>query len=257
MPASMSTLPATATPACAGRRIGLIGHGRIGGILARALAAGHAGTWELAAILSRSRPPGHAPGHHTDPQAFFAVPVDLYLECAGPEALAALGEAALARADIWSVSGSALADDALRARLQATGARHGHRLRLVAGAAGGFDALQALAQGAGLEVAVDLVAPERCASFEDSVRGAAARLPHGVNLAVAAALAGNGLDRTRVTLNPDPDRSRHAITLRARSALGRFESRLMPVTDSTRDLHVVAAALLAALRQADAVVWVG
>ena len=113
------------------------------------------------------------------------------------------------------------------------------------------------AEGAGLEVAVDLVAPERCASFEDSVRGAAARLPHGVNLAVAAALAGNGLDRTRVTLTPDPDRSRHAITLRARSALGRFESRLMPVTDSARDLHVVAAALLAALRQADAVVWVG
>ena len=126
-----------------------------------------------------------------------------------------------------------------------------------AGAAGGFDAVQALAQAPGLALEVDIVAPERCASFHVPVREAAARLPHGVNLAVAAALAGPGLDETMVRLTADPDPTHHAIRLRASSALGGFESRLLPVTDPSCDLHVVAAAMLAALRQASQVIWVG
>ncbi|MEY4265540.1 MAG: hypothetical protein RIS90_75 [Pseudomonadota bacterium] len=239
------------------RRIGLIGHGRIGGIVGRALAADQCGNWDVAALLTRSASPTGDIRHHTDAERFFAVPVDLYLECAGPDALTRLGEAALQRADVWSVSGVALANDELRARLQATGALHGHRLRLVAAAAGGFDAVQTLAQAPGLELEIDIVAPERCASFHSPVREAARRLPHGVNLAVAAALAGNRLDETPVRLTADPDRTHHAISLRARSALGHFESRLMPLTDPARDLHVVAAGILAALRQADQVIWVG
>ena len=256
MPAAMSDHSAARLPATT-RRIGLIGHGRIGGIVARALASGQYGHWSLAAVLTRNTVPSGDPRHHTDPERFLAVPVDLYLECAGPQALGRLGEAALERADVWSVSGVALADDALRARLQATGARHGHRLRLLAGAAGGFDAVQALAQAPGLALEVDIVAPERCASFHVPVREAAARLPHGVNLAVAAALAGPGLDETMVRLTADPDPTHHAIRLRASSALGGFESRLLPVTDPSCDLHVVAAAMLAALRQASQVIWVG
>ena len=129
MPAAMSDHSAARLPATT-RRIGLIGHGRIGGIVARALASGQYGHWSLAAVLTRNTVPSGDPRHHTDPERFLAVPVDLYLECAGPQALGRLGEAALERADVWSVSGVALADDALRARLQATGARHGHRLRL-------------------------------------------------------------------------------------------------------------------------------
>ena len=127
----------------------------------------------------------------------------------------------------------------------------------MAGAAGGLDALQALSTDSGMETQVSIVAPERGNSFTASVRDAAQRLPHGVNLAVAAALAGAGLDRTRVQVVADPDPKHHAISVRAHSALGAFESRLEPVTDPSKDLHIVAASLVAALRQADSVIWVG
>lgn len=239
------------------RRIGLLGHGRIAGAVARAIASGQAGAWEVAAILSRSGSGISGAVHHADPERFFAVPVDLYLECAGPQALAQYGAMALERADVWSVSGVALVDDALRTRLQIAGERFGHRLRLVAGAAGGLDAVQALALDPELELKVGIVAPERCPSFVASVREAARRLPNGVNLAVAAAWAGAGPDRTQVELMADPDPRNHAIHIHASSAWGRFDSQLRPYTDPTRDRHVVAASLLAALRQADQVIWVG
>lgn len=239
------------------RRIGLIGHGRIGRTVAQAIGTGVAGAWEVVAILTRGASSANAPVHHARPDTFFAVPVDLYLECAGPQALAQLGATALQHADVWSVSGVALADDAVRAQVVAAGERHGHRLRLVAGAAGGLDAVQALALDPAVELEVSLVAPESCDSFSASTREAAMRLPHGVNLAVALALAGPGLDRTRVVLTADPDRTHHAIRVHARSRYGSFESHLLPVTDMSRGLHVVAASLLAALRQADSVVWVG
>ena len=239
------------------RRIGLIGHGRIGRLVARAISSAMAGHSVLAAVLTRSPTQGATCDQYQNPAAFFSVPVDLYLECAGPEALAALGALAMERADVWSVSGVALADESLRARLQAIGERNGHRLRLVAGASGGLDAVQALAAASGIEVEVDIVAPERCNPFTASAREAALRLPHGVNLAVAVALAGAGLDRTRVQVTPDPDSSHHVIGVRARSALGRFESRLEPVSDPAQGLHIVAASLVAALQQADRVIWVG
>lgn len=239
------------------RRVGLIGHGRIGHAVAQAIVSGRAGGWELAAVLTRGDADMPLGLHHTDPFTFFRVPVDLYLECAGPQALALLGEDALQRADVWSVSAAALADDAVYLRLESTGARTGHRLRLVAGAAGGLDAVGALAGDPHMRLEVAIVAPERCASFASTVRAAATHLPLGVNLAVAAALAGPGLDRTTVQVTADPDMSHHAITVRASSALGSFESRLLPVTDAARHLHVVAASLVAALRQADQVVWVG
>lgn len=237
------------------RRIGLIGHGQIGRAVADAVAAGQAGAWEMAAILTRNG--AAAALHHGARKSFFEVPVDLYLECAGPQALTQLGEAALMRADVWSVSGVALADAAVYARLQAAGARHGHRLRLVAGAVGGLDAVQALAVDPAVCVDVTVVAPGGAASFTASARDAAVRLPHGVNVAVAVAVAGAGLDRTMVQYSSDRDPSSHAIGVRVRSAYGAFESRLLPTTDARRGLHVVAASLLAALRQADQVIWSG
>jgi aspartate dehydrogenase len=238
------------------RRIGLIGHGAIGSAVAEAVASGSAGDWRIAAILVRQRVEGRGE-IDTDPERFFARPVDLYLETAGPQALAELGAAALARADVWSVSGAALADEALRTRLLAVGIECGHRLRLVSGAVGGLDALRALACDAGAAIELELTAPEDGAAMSGSAREMATRLPNGTNLAVAAAIASIGLDHIWVRIDPDPDRRRHAIRLSARSAYGAFTSTLTPHTDRARGVHVVAASLIGALRQADQVIWAG
>ena len=239
------------------RRIGLIGHGRIGRALESAVAAGQAGAWDIVAVLSRHHPQSASATHHIDPDAFFRVPVDLVIECAGPLALAQFAERALRAADVWSVRAVALVDDALRARLERVGAASGHRLRLVAGAAGGLDAVQAIASHPGATVQVAITTPSGGEPVSGSVREASGKLPNGVNLAVAVALAGTGLDQTTVRITPDPERLHHEISVDARSAVGTFHGSLAPVTDASRDLHVVAASLVAALRQACGVIWVG
>jgi aspartate dehydrogenase len=238
------------------RRIGLIGLGAIGRIVAGAVDSGKAGDWRIDAVLTRSLPRPARAGHVADPAAFFPVPVDLYIECAGPAALASLGEEALRRADVWSVSGAALADTALSKKLEAVGRASGHRLRLVSGAIGGLDALQAFACAPGLAVEVSVAAPDLAEPFEAAAVEAARLLPNGVNVAVAAALAGAGLERTRVRLARGPGNERE-LTLSARGALGSLRTALRPVTDPSNDLHIVASSLIAALRQADQTIWVG
>lgn len=238
------------------RRIGLIGHGGIGRAVAQAVDAGRAGDWQIAAILVR-RPVAGEPRVLTDRSAFLDVAADLYIETAGPEALRDIGTAALARADLWTVNGTALADDVLRAGLERTGREHGHRVRLVSGAIGGLDAVQAMASDPAAEVEVRITAPEDGPTFRGSVREASARLPHGVNLTVATALAGLGVDRTMVLVTPDAEESRRAISLDVRSAYGTFSATLVPHTDVSRGLHVVAASIIGALRQSDSVIWAG
>ena len=93
-----------------------------------------------------------------DPDAFFDQAVDLVIEAAGPDAVRTHGVAALRRADVWSVSGTALADPTLFADLEENGAESGHRLRLVPGAIAGLDGVAALsvADDAVVETVIDL-----------------------------------------------------------------------------------------------------
>ena len=239
------------------RNIGLIGYGAIGRPVADAIHAGLAGSCRLAGVLTRT--PVALPGalFHTDPERFFALPADLYLETAGPAALAGLGGAALALADVWSVSGAALANDALRERLREIGQRTGHRLRLVSGAIGGLDAVTAMSIDPDAQTVVHITAPEIAEAFSGTAREAAARFPDGANVAAAAALSGTGLDRTSVHLAPGAGPRSRQLRVSITSAFGSFNSSLKPSPDPGRRLHVAAASLIAALRQAEATIWIG
>jgi aspartate dehydrogenase len=58
--------------------------------------------------------------------------------------------------------------------------------------------------------------------FEGSAREGAATYPQNVNISAAVALAGIGLDRTRLTIVADPTIDTHVIEVRARGAFGSF-----------------------------------
>lgn len=168
------------------------------------------------------------------------------------------GARALECADVWSVSGSALADPQLMSALEETGVRSGHRLRLVAGAIAGLDAVAAGAVDprAELRLAIDLPPNDSAPglAFSGSVREAAKRFPDGANVAVAAALAGSGLDRSLVEVTR-PEAPRHRLALTVRSRFGTTttstEPRLAPGT------HPVAACLIAELQRELRTVWAG
>ncbi len=241
------------------RRVGVIGCGRIGLPVAEALAADEVAGWSLGGVLARSERAVGAIQVCDDAESFLAMDLDLIVEAAGPAALASLGERALEAADVWTVNGTALADPGLVARLEAACRRRGHRLRLVPGAIAGLDgiALAATDPAALLHVTVempgaaDTAAPRR--QFTGPAREAAARFPDGVNVAVAAAWAGPGLDRTTVAVRETS--GAHRIGIETTSRCGRVRAVLEPGADA--GWHPVAASLLACLRREALAIWAG
>lgn len=241
------------------RRLGLVGLGRIGAPVLAAWEAGRLAGWEICSVLVRNDRPAANALITADLEAFLAAAPDLVVEVAGPRALASVGESVLRRCDLWTTSASALADDALLRRLEATGRIHGHRLRILAGALAGLDGVAAAmaAPDAALDLKVELLPGPAPAEtrYVGSVREAARRFPDAVNVAVSAALAGPGLDATRVEVRHPGPVARNRLSLHAASAIGSLHVEVEP--ELGRGVHPVACSVIAALQRETQVVWVG
>ena len=169
-----------------------------------------------------------------DFREFIGAGPDLVVECAGHAAVAAHGPAVLtAGIDLIVVSIGALADQDLLARITEAATNSAGQVILPAGALIGVDGLAA-ARTAGLtNVTIRSVKPpmawsgaegvkdidlpaikELTVIYAGSARDAARLFPKNANVAATAALAGIGMDRTRVELVADPttERNTHSLT---------------------------------------------
>lgn len=189
----------------------------------------------------------------------------LVVECAGHGAVAAhVPELLLARIDVVILSVGALCDDALRDRLDECAERGRSRWIPATGAVGGLDALRA-ARIAGLDEVVyrGIKPPQAWASspaerlaalsglslpvtfFRGSARQAALLFPKNANVAASIALAGIGLDATRVELVADPAGSTNVHEIHARGAAGEFRisvhNRPLPSNPKTSYLAALSA----------------
>jgi aspartate dehydrogenase len=83
------------------------------------------------------------------------------------------------------------------------------------------------------------------------VREGARRYPQNVNISAAAALAGIGLDRTRVVIVADPGISTHVVEIEAEGAFGsfRFREDVVPTESNPKTGRLVAMAVIKSLRQ--------
>lgn len=152
-----------------------------------------------------------------------ALAPTMVVECAGHAAVRAFGADTLAAGiDLLMASVGTLADDALAAKLKSA-APPGTRLLIPAGAVAGIDGLLA-ARTAGLkavtysslkppkawvgtpaEKILDLASVREATTFfEGTARDAAIRYPQNANVGATVALAGLGLDATKVKLVADP-----------------------------------------------------
>lgn len=177
------------------------------------------------------------------PEALKALDLDLLIEAAGREAVEPWGHAALRRGIGYAVcSTSAFCDEAVLHRLVASAEAGGGRIHVPPGALAGVDGLAAAARlplesvqhlivkpplawkGTAAEAMVRLdELDEIRIFFEGSAREAARRFPANANVAAITALAGLGLDRTRVSLVADPGARHNRHQLIARGDFGRLE----------------------------------
>lgn len=239
--------PAQADRARPALRVALLGWGAIARRFAELVVARNPEAIEIVAVGLRRAESEDAlpPGARlvTDPADLAACAPDLVVEAAGREAVAQWGEAALACAQGFAVaSTSAFCDEALLAGLVATAQAHGSQILIPPGALAGVDGLAAAAalpldmvvhaivkppaawRGTEAETLCDLDGLAGATTFfEGSAREAACRFPQNANVAVISALAGVGLERTRVALVADPAATRNGHRIRAEGDFGAFE----------------------------------
>ena len=246
-------------------RLGLIGYGAIG----KHVEAAGLENIELVSMLVR-RPRNDAKLTH-DPERFFAKAFDAVAECAGHEAVRAHGQRVLERgADFLVTSVGAFTDTALFDRLLAAAKANGRRLILPSAGIGALDILSSAAVGGLDSVTVTVrkdpsawkgtVAETLCdldalkepkTVFDGPVRDGAWLYPQNVNISAAAAIAGLGLDRTRVVIVADPTIATHIVELEAIGAFGRFFFREdVAVSEENRKTgKLVAMAMVKTVRQ--------
>lgn len=262
-------------------RLGLIGHGAIGKAVVAAAAGGQLGPKvELVAVLVRQeRPPSPGLTVTTDRARFLGEHPDVVLEAAGHEAVRQHAAACLeAGADIVLTSIGALTDATLLASLEATAGRAKRRILLASAGIGALDILASAAvggldavtvtvrknssawRGTPAEQLVDLGGLRQPAVlFDGPVRAGAAAYPQNVNIAAAAALAGIGLDRTRLVIVAAPGITDHIVEIEAQGAFGRFSFReeVRPTLDNPKTGQLVAMAVVRTIRDLAATLVVG
>ena len=202
----------------------------------------------------------------TNPSELAALAPDLVVEAAGRDAVGMWGEAALRSAPRFVLcSASALADDLLRERLVAVAAANGSQLEISHGALVGIQAISAASlrrmnavthvirkpppawRGTAAESLFDpATLREALVFFRGTAREAASAYPANANAVVTTALAGMGLDRTRVELVADPLIDKNVHQLCAAGDFGSLDMTIanepMPSNPRTSDMTALAIA---------------
>lgn len=243
------------------KKIGLIGCGRIGGPVAKALQQGLAGNWTLASVLTQHQASIGNLTTLVDADAFFGQEFKLIIDTAGPGSLALYGERALRICDIWSVNSAALTDTDLFQLLEQVAIENGHRLRLLSGAIAGLDGISTLSEdkNVSVRIVVDLAPgsePEKTV-FRGGLKEAAEKFPTSVNVAVATGLAAGELNRVEVEVRqPGPGQERK-LGLKAESRFGSLDIECRPNIIPDQGINMVSANIIAALRREDQAIWAG
>ncbi|MDV6012016.1 aspartate dehydrogenase domain-containing protein [Haloechinothrix sp. LS1_15] len=248
-------------------RIGVIGAGSIGAVVAAKLREGAVPRAELAGISHKD--PNPPDGLHAMPFDEMLDTADLVVECAGQQALATLGPRILdAGCDLLIVSVGALADQQLFERLLGAGPGAVH---LSTGAIGGLDLLAAAAAMGPLHH-VEIVTTKRAGSLiqpwmdddqarrlrhaaapVEVMRGPARTVteafPASANVAASVALAVRDWDVVEAAVVADPaaERTSHVITAEGAAGHYRFDITNQPSFRTPTSSRVVPYAVLSAI----------
>jgi aspartate dehydrogenase len=260
-------------------RVAIIGGGTIARLILERVAAGELGEARVVAIAGRSaasrgKPLAEAFGalFVVGLDALLAQQPDVVIEAASHEAVREFGPVLLAGGvTLIVLSVGALADDALREKLERTAAEHGALLYVPSGGIGGLDALKAACIAGVDEVTITVSKPaaawkdipyvqrlgvdlDRLAGpatlYEGPAREGVPHFPANVNIAAALSLAGIGFDRTRLKVVTDPQLTRNTHTIEVRGKTGNIQLRFenVPAPDNPKTAWLACYSALAALK---------
>lgn len=261
-------------------RVAIIGGGTIATLFIEHIRRGDLADAHVVALMgrsdaSRAKPLAEANGiaYVTTRDALLALKPDVIVEAASHDAVRDHGEALLRNGVALIVlSGGALCDDALRARLEAAAMRSGAMLYVPSGGICGLDALKALCMAGAEEVCIAVTKPpaawrnipyveqlgvdlEHLAApvtlFEGSAREGVPLFPANVNIAAVLSMAGVGFDRTRLKVVADPSLTfnTHFITMRGKTGNVSIKLENVPSPDNPKTAWLACYSALAALRQ--------
>ncbi len=261
-------------------RIGLIGFGAIGRDAVVLIERNLGTSVDVPIVLARRSRPGSKPAVTDDPSAFFAAGLNAVIEGAGHEALQAHGRKALESGAhlVVTSTGAFAADPGLLADLSDAARQSGRKLLLASAGIGAVDILAGAAEGGLDSVRMTVrkdpsawrgtIADEKfdlerlnvpTVIFDGSAREGAALYPRNVNISATVALAGIGLDRTRLVIVADPTITTHVVEVEAEGAFGRFSFREdVAVSDSNAKTgRLVAMAVVKTIRHLASPVVIG
>ena len=205
-------------------------------------------------------------------ETLLALRPDAMLEAASHEAVRQhLVPCLAAGIGVVVLSAGALADDALRRDAEAASARSGALLYVPSGGIGGLDALKTACLGGVDEASIQVAKPpaawkgipyvERSGVALDGLAGAVTlfegparegvpHFPQNVNIAAVLALAGIGMDRTRLKVVADPALTLNTHTIRISGRCGRFTAVLenVPAPENPKTSWLACYSAIAALR---------
>lgn len=194
---------------------------------------------------------------YTDVHAFVDSSVDLVVEAATVEAVKESIPVVLKKKDVILISIGALVDEAFLQELKQIAADSNRALYLPSGAIGSLDLLQNADALGGVEsvtlttrkpahTLTDELLEKEQILFTGSAREAIAQFPKNVNVAIVLALAGIGMDRTKVQVIADPTTDKNAHTISIEGAFGSSELTVTnePLPSNPRTSYLAAISVL-------------
>ena len=263
-------------------KLGLIGLGAIGVDVEKMVAEEYEGKIEIPAILVKNPRKNQSLNQSiitTDFDEFLAAKPDVVLEVAGHQTIQKYAIEILSSGiDLLVTSVGAFTDDKLYDGCIATARKNGTKLILPSAGIGSLDTLSAAA-GGGLTSVHMIVRKDPSAwygthaetqfdlsslttptvIFEGTPREGAALYPQNVNISAAVALAGLGLDKTKLTIIADTEIDTHVCEIKATGSFGSYEFREdLKVAETNRKTgKIVGMAVMKTIKQMVSPVVIG
>lgn len=260
-------------------RIGIIGGGVIARLFLEHIKHGELGDAQVVAVAGRSAASkGRALAEEygvrfvTDIAGLVDARPDVVVEAASHEAVEHYAPTLLEHEiGVILLSGGALADDALRERLERASTDSGAMLYVPSGGIGGLDALKAACLAGVDEVIIAVTKPPAAwkgiayvmeqgfdletlsaplVLYDGPVRAGAKHFPANVNIAAVLSMAGVGFDRTRLKAVADPALvyNTHFIEIRARTGNISMKLENVPSPENPKTAWLACYSALAALK---------